>query len=669
VAFTVAAMTAFSATSASPEPAAAPAPTPVSQAAAAPGADVADLVTREKLRAEVEAILGELETPGESAAYEFQNTTDRLLLLGPGVIPYLLNELDRQESATYHTAVYTLGHLEGPGIVEGVRKSLERLAKEEENKLKRAMKATAAHALALHRVPDIVDIMLSGTEPVGRMPWMEGVPLLQMATVLGGRDAVLQLLARVDDLRQDPAREFDLLVAMQALSAAYQPEVTAKLLSLLDDARVKVRIGALACLARSGDPAVLDAVIAHLDAGNVMEKQAAADALFILRPLGREKALLAKLETETDSGVRGQLYMTLADLMGEGALPAFVSHWKRPDPLDRVGLLRAAVRLRSPKTGNLLRDGLKDTDSRVVTIAMEGLAQLPGAGFADTLLALLQDPRESVSRNAAHLLAVRHEPRAGARVADLLLKELAPGPRLSVGDRRDRVRVLGEALVDLQFTAVSEDLGKATAAEQDPELTAYLQGVVRRLDALRVSGEDRAKWAALLRSDDPAMRHLARTRLGALGGAEAARVLIAAFGRDVVEDRELLGELGRTGSAESAPLLEKILVEPAFDPEALRPLREGAAYGARLLGGPRMVEALRRSAERRQGRDPLVVVYYALVASKDAVPLIRQVRAPSLTWYEWNRGKDLDRIDFMLRRFTAGQSIASLDQAPEYLIF
>jgi hypothetical protein len=231
------------------------------------------------------------------------------------------------------------------------------------------------------------------------------------------------------------------------------------------------------------------------------------------------------------------------------------------------------------------------------------------------------------------------------------------------------VRVLGEALVDLRFTAVSEDLGKATAAEQDPEVTAYVQGVVRRLDALRLGGEDRAKWAAMLRSDDPAMRHLARTRLGALGGAESARALSAAFGRDPVEDRELLGELGRTGSAEAAPLLERILVEPAFDPEALRPLREGAAYGARLLGGPRMVEALRLSAERRQGRDPLVVVYYALVAGKDAVPLIRQVRAPSLTWFEWNRGKDLERIDFMLRRFTAGQSIASLDQAPEYLIF
>jgi hypothetical protein len=267
------------------------------------------------------------------------------------------------------------------------------------------------------------------------------------------------------------------------------------------------------------------------------------------------------------------------------------------------------------------------------------------------------------------LLGIRRERRAGGRIADMLLQELAATSRLSVGDRRDRFHVLAEALVDVQFTAVSRDLVKALEKEQDPDLKAYLLGVAHRLDTLKENGDDRTKWAAVLKSDDGELRHLARIRLGALGGAEAARALTAAFGRDLAEDRELLGELGRTGSAEAAPLLEKVLKEPAHDPIALRPLRDGAAYGARLLGGPRMVEALRASVERREGRDGLVPVYYALTAGKEAVPLLRQVRAPSLTWYEWNRGKDLERLDYMIRRLEAGLPISTLDEPPQFLAF
>ena len=646
------------------------APTPVvPPPPAAPSSEVSDLVQHEKMRADVEAILTELQAPGQSDDFQFQNVADRFLMLGPAVVPFLINELERQDLATFHESAYALGHLQGPGIEEALRKAAERAGKEEESKLKRAMKASAVYALTLHHVPDAVDLMLSGKEPVGRMPWMEGVPLIQIATVVGGREATLQLVSKIDPIRQDPAREWDVLVAMQALAAGRQPEGTAKLVSLLEDERTQVRIGALAGLGQSGDPAVLDAVISHLDAGNVMERQAAADALASLRPVGKEKAVLSKLETETDSSVRGQIYVVLADVLGDGALEAFVSHWKRPDGLDRAWMMRAADRMRSPKAANLLRGGLQDPDARVVASAMEGLAHLPGPGPADTLLALLRDPREPVSRDAARLLALRREPRAGGRIAEMLLQELSTPSRLSVGDRRDRLHVLAEAVVDLQFTAPTQDLKKALDGEQDPELKEYLLEVVRRLDALRDSGEDRGKWTLLLKSDDGELRHLARVRLGALGGAEAAKALTAAFGRDPGEDRELLTELGRTGSPEAAPLLEKVLKEPAFDPIALRPLREGAAYGARLLGGARMVDALRSSAERRQGRDGLVLVYYALLAGKDALPVLKQLRAPSLTWYEWNRGKDLERLDFMVRRLEAGLSLSSLDQAPAFLTF
>jgi len=45
------------------------------------------------------------------------------------------------------------------------------------------------------------------------------------------------------------------------------------------------------------------------------------------------------------------------------------------------------------------------------------------------------------------------------------------------------------------------------------------------------------------------------------------------------------------------------------------------------------------------------------------------VRAPSLTWFEWNRGKELERLDYLLRRLEAGLPITTLDEAPEFLEF
>jgi HEAT repeat protein len=630
-----------------------------------PAGEVAALVAQEKLRADVEAILADLES-GAGDEHEIENTSDRFLLLGPGVVPFLLSELERQELSTFAIAAYTLGHLEGEGIVEALRRAAERLLPEEDDKAKRAMRAWAVYGLALQRAPDVVDAMLAGKDPVGRLPWMENMRLLEMATTLGGREAVLQLIPRVDGFRQDPDREIDVIMAAEALGVSKQPEVPAKLLTLLADKSSAVRIAALEGLGQAGDPSVFDRILPHLDAASVMERQAAADALVLLRAAGRERVLLAKLETEKDAGVRSALYLALADAMGDAFLEALLNHWGRPDGLDRVGAIRAADRLRSPKAANILRAGLKDADARVVTAAMEGLSHLPGRGPTDTLLALLRDPREPVSRDAVRLLAIRREPKAGPRVADLILRELGRSS-LSVGDRRDRFRVLGEALVDLQFTDAVDDLRRGAQAEQDPELQGYLFGLVRRLELLRGNGEDRAKWAATLKSDDAGVRQLARVRLGALGGAEAARALAAAFGRDIGEDRELLGELGRTGSPEAAPLLERVLMEPAFDPRMLRPLREGAAYGARLLGGPRMTEALRRSLERREGRDPVVAVYYALVAGKDALPLLRDTRITCLRWHEWYRGRDLDRIDSMIRRLSVGQSIVALDVPPEYL--
>ena len=52
-----------------------------------------------------------------------------------------------------------------------------------------------------------------------------------------------------------------------------------------------------------------------------------------------------------------------------------------------------------------------------------------------------------------------------------------------------------------------------------------------------------------------------------------------------------------------------------------------------------------------------------------ASPVFPPQRAPSLTWYEWNRGKELERLDYMLGRLEGGLLLTTLDEAPEFLAF
>ena len=77
-----------------------------------------------------------------------------------------------------------------------------------------------------------------------------------------------------------------------------------------------------------------------------------------------------------------------------------------------------------------------------------------------------------------------------------------------------------------------------------------------------------------------------------------------------------------------------------------------------------MVEALKSSAVRRQGRDVNVLVYLAQLAPKEALPLLREVRVARLRWFDWERGKEQARLDWIARRLSAGLSVAALDLPP-----
>jgi len=132
----------------------------------------------------------------------------------------------------------------------------------------------------------------------------------------------------------------------------------------------------------------------------------------------------------------------------------------------------------------------------------------------------------------------------------------------------------------------------------------------------------------------------------------------------VHEGIEILQALRRIGSPETIPFLEEILMAPAFDAYEVRQWRSMAAWAALEIGGEQMSSTLRRSAERREGRDVDVLVYLAVLAGADALPTIRKYLIPRLGYLEWERGLEHERLGWIIRQLSEGDSIASLDRPP-----
>jgi len=145
------------------------------------------------------------------------------------------------------------------------------------------------------------------------------------------------------------------------------------------------------------------------------------------------------------------------------------------------------------------------------------------------------------------------------------------------------------------------------------------------------------------------------------------RGLAAAFDRADVEDQvEILRAIGRSRSAEGAALVDRVLQDPAFDAYEKRAARATAAWAARWIGGDAMAASLRRSAERRDGVDFETLEYLAVLDGKAALPTLRAVRVPRLRTFEWFHGREMDRLDWMIREISAGRPVdIELDHPPE----
>lgn len=327
-----------------------------------------------------------------------------------------------------------------------------------------------------------------------------------------------------------------------------------------------------------------------------------------------------------------------------------------------------AVRLSgSPDSLPLLRPALADPDSRVVAWAVRTVGDLKTAEAHAILLQMLRSTVWSATQAAAEALLDAPAEDTGPAIAKRLFDVELRGVMTDVHDRH-RAEFLAGALVELEYTPALAKLREAAARQTDPTLKEALRSPIARLAAIEQLGDDPALWIEAVQSNDPDLRAVAYRLLSRDGGVDGAAAVARAFGRvETEEGEQILDELAASQTAPAQDLVERVLTGPEFDPADRETLRSMAAWSARRIGGERMSSALRASAERRDGRDAVVLVYLGVLDGESALPVLELYRLPRMRYLKGSRGAELRRLDWLARRIATGRSLTAFDVPPNKL--
>ena len=624
-----------------------------------------EMIEQEKTRAAFEAVLAGI-GKGE---LEFEQSRERLVALGPAVIPFAQSEtIGRGKAVLFLLMSTVLGDLKTDDAVKALRESVAR-AEKATGPVRSKKKLWACYGLALAGQPDVVDLLNSDDLPTGDIELFEKETAVDVIGTLLAPASIPRLAAQAKRFSGKSDMQPQLLSILGALGRIGDPSALPHLVPFLKHSSAEAREAAARAVGRLGDPAGVAPLMEMLADADAAPRAAAAEALADLKTTSNPAEIVARLDAEPERVVRVALYTLLARISGESAIEVLRASWDKPDrAIDRRWILNTVAAIGSPKGLPMLRMALNDPDESVAITAAAGLGEIGGEGAVDTLLSRLADRRWPLVQGIIQYMVAQNERRAAPRIANRLLKEYLSSP-LVEAERWPDVYIMGDALVSLGYTEQLPALRDATKSQTDPTVLGYLDGLVRRLSLIEQNQADVKKWLAAAKSDDRSIRLLAYARLGAAGGDEGATALLEIFpGASVGDQHEVLRAVARGKSLAAAPLIERVLSEPVYDVTGKARLRSMAAYAARRLGGPRMVEALRKSAERRVGQDSDVLTYLALSAGRDAMPTLRAVRVPRLRHPSGGRGIEQERLDWIIRELTIGRSIKSLDSTPEQLV-
>jgi len=628
------------------------------------------LAAQERVRPLVNAIWLDARAPSDPNAPRprlFWDLTDRLIAIGPDVVPFLTSELDLMDADTFHYSAYALGQLGGPEAEAALRKAI-RVANSRGGRFGLACKRFAIFGLALLGKPDVVDLMQQGEPSLHGSVMVPDYPLSAHLALIAGPATAPLLVKQLATFQADPKATDKLEDTVLALGRAGDRSVAPSLVPLLTHASPEIRAAAADAISRLGEPAMCERLMPLLSSKDMGERILVASSLERWKPAPCYKAIIGRLETEDQVAVRAPLYGAIAAMGGESSLDVFRVFLKTSNQFDQAVVIDSIGSIGSTKGLNVLRALLPDSNPNSVAHALGAIARIGGEGAIDTLLASTSDRRRTVASGAAEILTelgdVRVAPRRAGELIDLVRE---PVGNLSM---RARILELSEALVTLSYTEPIDDLKAAIAVQSDLEILDTLKSCVRRLELLKKHGDDDAAWVAELTNPVASVRALADRRLAELGTQAAVGALTARLARSDLpadERAHVLRVIGDAKTAGAAALVERNLAEPVYDAWELREARVAAAYAARRLGGTRMANALRASAVRRDGRDWATLVYWAVLEKGAAVETLKTLQARRMRYPESRFGAEDVQLAGIIADLSSGHVPAKFDVTPDEL--
>ena len=594
---------------------------------------------------------------------------DRLVEIGPEAIPYLVIELEQGNPDTFFFVAYALGRL-GTEVSETALREEISKAEKLPGDWAGLQKAWCSWALGLMGVAEAIDLVLEGRHSSGHTPIHGNFTILESIAVQTAPESLAHLVKQWGNYdSENDARYSERVVLIKAVGHVPGPASREFLVRVLREEHPTLARQAAYGLGENGSPEAIAVLLTALDAPDIRVRRAVTLALTQALPIGHLDQPAARLKSEDNSIVRGALYKIIAQAGDPKYTDLLLEQWGREDPLDRMQLVQVLPQLDQEKVLPLLQKALRDPSGQVSIAAAVATADLESPAAVQTLIDSVSSPFWTLASTSVDQLVRLHETRAAVPIATRLIEvELADvvrDPR-----RRMRIEKLGDALVALGGTERMEALRKAASRQKDGYLVEYLDRRIKLLQVLRDNGSKTKLWLEALASPDTDVRMLAYDYFAFHGNAKTARTLVDMFGRvEPEEGLAILDSVGRIDCDATRELIERVLTAPEFDAFERAALRDMAAWNARRIGGETMGALLARAVERRDGRDTRPLVYLALVAGADSVPVLERYRTQRMQYITWERGDEMKKLDWIRRQLSLGRSLAPVDLPPQELEF
>jgi HEAT repeat protein len=340
--------------------------------------------------------------------------------------------------------------------------------------------------------------------------------------------------------------------AAAILGTLREPQAVAPLIAALGDADVNVRHAAASALGRIGAKEAVPPLIEALST----EPWLQYPAISALGEIGDPRATPALVSLLDDELLRGPALEALARFAGRGALPHVIPHLSAADPTLRNLAIRAVVEIEQRATA-----GGESLDPELQAALRQG-------DLVDHLLRTLEDDELQNRRTAIVILGWLREPRAEARLVELLAEP-----------------ALHEHVAHALVSIGCHDKGAYAAGLAHPD-DAVRQGTLRCLAWTSPPGAiDLA--APLVHDPSPEVRAEAVAAVGRLGDEDAAMLLFELLGDEHERIQESARDaLARMPKERVLPLLLQALSNP--DPQ----VRVRSAETLGLLQEPGAAPAL-----------------------------------------------------------------------------